>query len=74
MLDILYLIPCISFHYGCFALVKAHVIEIKFEISAEFYMVIRNISTKALIIGRLDMLLDTLNVTYCQKIYMNAVI
>ena len=41
------------------------VMEIKFDISAEFYMVIRNISTKALIIGRLDMLLDTLNVTYC---------
>ena len=50
------------------------VMEIKFDISAEFYMVIRNISTKVLIIGRLDMLLDTLNVTYCQKIYMNAVI
>ena len=50
------------------------VMEIKFDISAEFYMVIRNISTKVLIIGRFDMLLDTLNVTYCQKIYMNAVI
>ena len=50
------------------------IMEIKFDISAEFYMVIRNISTKALIIGRLDMLLDTLNVTYCQKIYMNSVI
>ena len=50
------------------------VMEIKFDISAEFYMVFRNISSKALIIGRLDMKIDTLNVTYCQKIYMNAVI
>ena len=30
--------------------------------------------TKILIIGILDILVDTLNVTYCQKIYMNAVI